>query len=504
MSATPVLPAVADGRSAPPAPARTARAAPAAGWVTAALSGVLAAAAIPRGPATGTEVVLLVAGVALAGVLCGALIHSRWSVVAVPVLHVLGWEVARATVFRLEGPTFGAPRFDVQLGVLLFVAVHVLYALVAGLPILLGVLAGRAAVQGRRRAVVVRATVLVLVAGTMGAGLVRAPGVAPVLDTSGGTVPGSVATLEKVQLGGVGQWVSVRGRDAGNPVLLHLSGGPGTSDVGWLRTFNQPLEEHFTVAVWEQRGVGKSYPALDPTGTLTLDRLVSDGVELAGLLAHRFGESKIYLTGNSWGSTLGVLMVQRRPDLFHAYVGTGQMVSQRETDRVLYRQLTEHAVRTGDDELRDRLHGYGEPPYRDVFGYAMVMEYYDVIEPYRQVPAFDAARGPGGFFPDEYSLLDTWNEVRGFADMGGLIYPQLQTVDFRTDVPALDVPVYFAHGRHELSARRALADEWIAGLQAPAKRVYEFAESGHNADAEEPARYHDLMVGTVLAETYVE
>jgi proline iminopeptidase len=194
-------------------------------------------------------------------------------------------------------------------------------------------------------------------------------------------------------------------------------------------------------------------------------------------------------------------MAQRRPDLFHAFVGTGQMVSQRDTDLRLYRQLTSYAVRTGDVQLRRRLAALGEPPYRDVFGYALVMEYYDVIEPYRRVPAFEAARGPQGFFPDEYSLIDTWNELRGFADMGGLIYPQLQSIDFRRDVPRLQVPVYFVQGRHELTARSGPAEEWFARLQAPVKRVYVFADSGHNADAEQPEEYNDLLIHTVLTGT---
>lgn len=250
--------------------------------------------------------------------------------------------------------------------------------------------------------------------------------------------------------------------------LLHLSGGPGSSDVGWVRTFNQPLEDHFTVVVWEQRGVGKSYPALDPTGTFTLDRIVADGVDLSRWLVARFGQPKIYLTGNSWGSTLGVLMVQRDPGLFYAYAGTGQMVSQRATDGVLYQQLLAYADRSGNAGLRDRLR----------------------------------ALGLSGFFPAEYSLLDTWNEVRGFADMGGLLYPQLQNLDFRVTVPRLEVPVYFMQGRHELTARSRFADEWIAQLQAPIKRVYVFADSGHNPEAEEPARFNELMISTVLAQTY--
>jgi pimeloyl-ACP methyl ester carboxylesterase len=130
------------------------------------------------------------------------------------------------------------------------------------------------------------------------------------------------------------------------------------------------------------------------------------------------------------------------------------------------------------------------------------MEYYDLIEPYQRTAEFDRARGLSGFFPDEYSLVDSWNEIRGFADMGGLLYPQLQGIDFRDSVPRLNVPVYFVQGRHELTARSRLADEWITRLTAPVKRLYVFEHSGHNPDAEEPDRFNALMIGTVLPQTY--
>ncbi|MEU4421674.1 alpha/beta hydrolase [Actinoplanes sp. NPDC024001] len=493
MSAT-VVPVRPPAHPLPAAPGPRTRSAIA--WSLVVCSGVATAALMPRGPVTGTAVPALIIGAALTGVLTGRLIRSRWALIAAPLLHVAVWELARATVFRAEGLTFERPHLDVSLGVAVFLAVHVAYGLLAGVPMLIGVLAGRAWARRRLPAAVVTGVALlaVLAAGLL---IVWPARVAPVTGATGG-----VAALERVRLGGAAQWVSMRGHDGANPVLLHLSGGPGTSDVGWVRTFNQPLERSFTVVVWEQRGAGKSYPALDPAGRLTLDRMVSDGVELAAWLTRRFGQPKIYLTGNSWGSTLGVLMAQRRPDLFHAYVGTGQMVSQRETDRRIYRQLLDHAAGTGDESLRQRLTALGEPPYRDLYGYALVMQYYDALEPYERTAAFEAARGLAGFHPDEYSWLDTWNELRGFADMGGLLYPQLQGVDFRADVPALDVPVYFVQGRYELTARSALAGEWIAQLRAPIKRTYVFEHSGHNPDAEEPERFNALLVRTVLADTH--
>jgi len=108
-----------------------------------------------------------------------------------------------------------------------------------------------------------------------------------------------------------------------------------------------------------------------------------------------------------------------------------------------------------------------------------------------------------GFFPDEYGLMDSWNELRGFPDMAGLLYPQLQGIDFRRTATRLDVPVYVMQGRHELTARTGPALEWFDLLQAPSKRMFWFEASGHNADAEEPDHFNDVMINTVLAETYL-
>ncbi len=176
----------------------------------------------------------------------------------------------------------------------------------------------------------------------------------PILGSDGEVLEGSIATLEEITLGGHSQWISMRGHDTGNPVLLHLAGGPGQSDLGYIRALWADIERDFVVVDWDQRGAGKSYPALEPTDTWTLDQAVDDTVQLTNYLRKRFDERKIYLIGESWGTIPGTLAVQQHPELFHAYIGGGQMVDVRETDRLLYDEMLRYAERTGDDEVARR------------------------------------------------------------------------------------------------------------------------------------------------------
>ena len=177
---------------------------------------------------------------------------------------------------------------------------------------------------------------------------------APILGTDGNVVPGSVAELTTATIGGHEQALMIRGRSTDLPVLLHLAGGPGGTDIGAMR-LDTGLEERFVVVTWDQRGSGKSYPSFAPAATLTLDQVVADTIELSEVLAARFGRDRIYIAGQSWGTIPATLAAQRRPDLYHALITTGQMVDIRETDRLFYDDTLAWARERGDTALVDRL-----------------------------------------------------------------------------------------------------------------------------------------------------
>jgi pimeloyl-ACP methyl ester carboxylesterase len=333
----------------------------------------------------------------------------------------------------------------------------------------------------------------------------RPASVPAIRDASGAVVPGSIAVLEKISLGGNDQWIEIRGHDTDNPVLLYLSGGPGQSDLPFSRALLSDLTTRFTVVGWDQRGAGKSYRGLDPE-TLTLAGMIADTNALTTKLQQRFGDRPVYLLGESWGSTLAVLAAQRRPDLYAAVVSSGQMVSPRETDRRIYRDALAYAARTHDAKMAATLRGFRAPPYRDVFAYGYVMGLYDKLAgPYTAPAAYRqrgtaAAIGPSGVLGSEYALIDRINVMRGLADTFATLYPQLQGIDFRRDVPRLDVPIYLLEGEHELAGRRSLADEWYRQVQAPTKRRYTFPDAGHSVAFEQYQALNRVM-STALADS---
>jgi hypothetical protein len=77
------------------------------------------------------------------------------------------------------------------------------------------------------------------------------------------------------------------------------------------------------------------------------------------------------------------------------------------------------------------------------------------------------------------------------------MYPQLQNIDFRRDVPRLEVPYYMLDGAAELTARRDLALEWYAQLEAARKRIFTFDNAAHSVAQEQlspSARLEEVIV----------
>lgn len=483
--------------------------------------GLLLALLLPRGPVTANHALgLLVASLAV-GLIGGILVRSRWRIPLTLAILALAFEAGR---WGTPGPTVSSFNLASAYGLLAFILGRLAFVLFGLAPIQIGAGLGAVLIDvpavapkigPRRSAGIARryATLALSVGGLLAvvAGLSWPARTPPIVGPDGQPLPVSISMLEAVRLGGQEQWITIRGHSSTKPVLLTLAGGPGQSDLPYARILWRDLERDFVIVDWDQRGTGKSYPALDPTASLTLEQAVSDTIELSEYLRARFGQPKIYLHGESWGSTLGVLAAQRRPDLYYALIGSGQMVSQRETDRRLYHDVLNLAARTGDQDLTTQMRAFGEPPYPSIFAYALVMQQYDRLYQPTTPPASSLARapelareaGPWGILATEYSLIEKINVLRGLMDLFSVLYPQLQDLDFRRDVPRLEVPYYMLDGAAELSARRDLAIAWFDQLDAPLKRRITFADGAHSVGFEQFEAFHQLLVETIVPETLI-
>ncbi len=327
----------------------------------------------------------------------------------------------------------------------------------------------------------------------------------PITDAAGKPLPGSIATLETAPLNGSEQWVSIRGRDVNNPVLLFLAGGPGGSQLATARYALGGLEEHFVVVNWEQPGAGKSFDAVD-RATLTPERYIEDAHALILHLRERFGQEKVYLLGESWGSALGIMLVQRYPELFHAFVGAGQMVAFLETDRMDYDFAMQWAQERGDAAKVEALVRQGPPPYDEDVAWKSATYLLDTYAYMNANPAI-ADNGANTFrdlAAPEYGLYDKVSWFRGVIETLGVVYPQLWNVDFRQQAPKLDVPVYFLIGRHDINAPVTLTEEYYNLLDAPHKEIVWFEHSGHTPWVHESTRFVQVMVDRVLGQTQTD
>ena len=479
----------------------------------AAISGLVAGWWTPRGPITSGEVLATMAVSLLVGAVAGLLFRSRWAMLLAPVTFVGVFELVR---IGAEGPTVDAIHPFSTYGFMAFVVGRGFHGLVALFPMALGAVLGAAlarrmhgaavaprgwrklASYGRRGATALLTVALVLLAVV----IARPASTDPILGPDGEPLRGSIAELTRVEIGGHDLAMMIRGHSVDDPVLLFLAGGPGGSELGAFRRHANGLEEDFVVVTFDQRGTGTSYDQLEPTSTLTLDNAVADVLEVTRYLRERFDEDRIYLVGQSWGTTLGVLAVQQQPQLFNAFVGTGQMVSQRETDRIFYEDTLAWARETGNTGLADTLNELGPPPYEDVLGYESALSYAQDVYPYDHSPN---SEGEGQFsenlFVEEYSLAEQVHTLGAFMDVFTILYPQLQEIDFRVDATQLDVPVYLVQGRYEARGRSELSEEWFEMLEAPHKEMIVFETSGHRPLFEQPGLFHQVMTETVLAET---
>lgn len=311
--------------------------------------------------------------------------------------------------------------------------------------------------------------------------------------------PSGIDSLEQVQLGGVDQWIQIRGRDPANPVLLMLHGGPGVPEMpfGYV---NADLEQHFTIVEWDQRGAGKSSAESIPPGSMTVAQLLRDGEQLVELLRSRFGQERIFIVGHSTGTVIGAFLAQQHPEFLRAYVGVSQIADLHATEQILYDFAMHSAAEKNDEGALRQLRKIGAPPFSTERQLQISQKWVNKFAPDR-FAAIAPDRLKLLFFSPFCSLSDLWRMVRGAKFSFDHLWREFFAINLFEQVPRLDVPVYFFEGRNDHVVTAEVAARYFEKLDAPrGKRLVWFDDSAHWPQLDEPEKFRRVMIEQVLPE----
>jgi pimeloyl-ACP methyl ester carboxylesterase len=279
-----------------------------------------------------------------------------------------------------------------------------------------------------------------------------------------------------VPIGGIDQWIQFGESRPNDPILLYLHGGPGGTSVP-ASAACRSWEDHFTVVHWDQRGAGRTFRKNGESGcgALTVDRMVTDAIEVTEFLIAHLRKPKVLLVGHSWGSALAVYMLKKRPELFSAYVGTGQLVNMRRNEEYNYRRQLEQAERLGNREALRALQDIGPPPFSDHRSLKILREWADRLA---EGTGDSPQPRPSPLAPD-FSADEVPTMMKGFEFSQAQLSGELNAIDLPSLGTAFDVPMFFFEGTHDQQTPTELAEEYFASIVAPRKEFVRFEGCHH-------------------------
>jgi pimeloyl-ACP methyl ester carboxylesterase len=294
------------------------------------------------------------------------------------------------------------------------------------------------------------------------------------------TTPDAIDEASFVRIGGVDQWIQVRGEHRGNPVVLFLHGGPGFTAIPYFQRVMRTWEHDFTIVHWDQRGAGKSFArnggAQQPHPTI--DQMIADGIEVAEHVRRRLNQPKVILVGYSWGSVLGVEMARVRPDLFYAFVGTGQVVDTVRSETASYYELLQRARAAGDNGSVATLTEIGPPPYA---GVEQLSRQRGILNEYpppgeRELNQFRTLLlAPG------YSLRDVVDVYFRAPELTREMLAVVLKYKITDRGTSFGLPLFFFQGSDDLWTSTAVVKGYLPLITAPHKEVVLFDRVGHHA-----------------------
>ncbi|MGB6687918.1 MAG: alpha/beta hydrolase [Terracidiphilus sp.] len=293
-----------------------------------------------------------------------------------------------------------------------------------------------------------------------------------------------------VKIGGIEQWIGIRGEYRDNPVLLIVHGGPGSS-CSIFTPLIRSWERHFTVVQWDQRGGGKTLRrnGQGGTGSLTMNRLIEDGIEAAEFLCSHLRQKRIVLMAASFGSTFGLSMVRRRPDLFSAYVGSDQNVGLAGRGARDHQAAIERLRALGLHKGVAALERIGLDPGRwsakDFFSAAR----WEMRSEPRTCARIMKLLRDSIWFSPAHTLLDIKYFFTGMNYSIEQLFPEVPGFDAWREGVHFDVPFFIFQGENDVLTPTASAEAFFVDVVAPVKEMALIRDAGHFAAFLQPEQF---------------
>ena len=297
------------------------------------------------------------------------------------------------------------------------------------------------------------------------------------------------------RIGGIDQWVTIRGSDRRNPPLLILHGGPGNAFQSLTRRVFVDWEQWFTVVQWDQRGAGKTFGQSGPVdGSIGFDRMVQDAVEMAALIRQRLGHDPV-VVGLSWGSLLGCIWRRHGQIWWPLYVGTGQVVNRPAGRRLAYAQLLDEARARRDDQAIRALQVIGPPPY-DSTEKSLVFTRYAI----RFEPGMPSAWTMTStvLFKSGVTPFDLRHLMSGIQTSEDHFRSVAEDMDIRVLGTTFEVPFFIFQGDQDNVAPVAQVREYFEMVHAPTKQLVLIANAGHSAIVSKSDEFLRLLMTRVM------
>ena len=296
--------------------------------------------------------------------------------------------------------------------------------------------------------------------------------------------PNGIDEAMFVPIGDSEQWITIRGQDRTNPVVLLIHGGPGAAMAPFALSF-LPYEQAYTVVQWDQPGAAKTFRRARGkiAPDLTIEDVAADGIAVAEFLKTHLRTEKMILLGWSWGSIVGIEMARARPDLFAAYVGTGQVANMQAGEAMVYSRVLAKAREQRNAQAISELEAIGPPPYDSQAELGTQREWASVLAgegtPAAQIVGLLA-------FAPHYSMGDVLSYLRGFRAsenhfVGLEMDGPLLDVDFPATATAFRVPIIFIQGTEDDFTPAELARVYLDQITAPQKAFVPIEGAGHSA-----------------------